>query len=123
MPKVKSKTTPKRQTVSTKTAEALRVLGLDPESRSISKRQIATNYRNQALIYHPDKVEHWTKEKMQQAKQRAQEEMQKQVQRAEEEMQKELQRAEEEMQQEVQWADAKIRTLNNARDTLFSVYP
>ena len=55
MPKVKSKTTPKRQTVSTKTAEALRVLGLDPESRSISKRQIATNYRNQALIYHPDK--------------------------------------------------------------------
>ena len=49
--------------------------------------------------------------------------MQKQVQRAEEEMQKELQRAEEEMQQEVQWADAKIRTLNNARDTLFSVYP
>jgi len=121
-PNVKSKATAKRQAVSTKTAEALRELGLDPAS-SISRRQIRARYHKGALIHHPDKVQHWTKDKMQKAVRQAEREKHKAVQQAEDEMQKEVQQAEEEMQKDVQWAAAKMQRLNNARDVLNLVYP
>jgi hypothetical protein len=75
-PKAKQKTTPKRPAVSTKIAEALRVLGLDPETSSISKEQITASFRSQARVHHPDKVEQRAKEKLQKDAQQAQEKMQ-----------------------------------------------
>ena len=119
---VKSKATAKRRAVSTKTAEALRELDIDPAS-SISRRQITARYHKGALIHHPDKVQHWTKDKMQKAVLKAEIKKFKAVHQAEDEMQKEVQQAEEEMQKEVQWAAAKMQRLNNARDVLDLVYP
>ena len=57
MPNVKSNATAKRQAVSTKTAEALRMLGFDPGTPSIiSKGQIGAMYRKKAKEVHPDKA-------------------------------------------------------------------
>jgi hypothetical protein len=60
MPKATSKATPKRAAapppVSTRTAEALRMLGLDPGSSTISKGQIGASYRKKAQEVHPDKA-------------------------------------------------------------------
>ena len=74
-PKAKKKTTPQRPAVSTKTAEALRVLGLDPNTR-ISKEQITASFRSKARVHHPDKVEQRAKENLLKDVQQAQENMQ-----------------------------------------------
>jgi hypothetical protein len=74
-PKAKQKTTLLRPAVSPKAAEALRVLGLDPNTR-ISKEQITANFRSKARFIHPDKVEQQAKENLLKDVQQAQENMQ-----------------------------------------------